>query len=46
MLNNEFGKLSAFIPLFAGSNIPPQNLVKAKKSGGGRAVSKSPIGEG
>ncbi|EEL93202.1 hypothetical protein bcere0030_26820 [Bacillus cereus AH1273] len=34
------------IPLFVGNKTPPQNSVKAKKLGGGRAARKSPIGEG
>ncbi|MCU7752083.1 spermidine/putrescine ABC transporter ATP-binding protein [Bacillus cereus] len=29
-----------------GSKTPPQNSAEAKKLGGGRAVRKSPIGEG
>ncbi|QWG53425.1 spermidine/putrescine ABC transporter ATP-binding protein [Bacillus mycoides] len=39
-------KLIVFIPLFAGSKIPPQNSGGAQKLGGRLTARKSPIGEG
>ncbi|MES5894695.1 hypothetical protein [Bacillus cereus group sp. RP43] len=38
--------MNRFIPLFAGSKTPPQNLANAGDLGGSRAARKSPIGEG